>query len=67
MVASLTFIIIVYLLANVAYLTALTPEEILSSDAVAAVSKVISMLAFLTVHGQVKKYFCFNGTLGKIA
>lgn len=36
MVVSLTFVIIVYLLANVAYLTALTPEEILSSDAVAA-------------------------------
>ncbi|KAJ8030789.1 Cystine/glutamate transporter [Holothuria leucospilota] len=36
MVGSMTFIIIVYLLANVAYLTALTPNEILSSDAVAA-------------------------------
>ncbi|XP_071838363.1 cystine/glutamate transporter-like [Apostichopus japonicus] len=36
MVVSLVFVTIVYLLANTAYLTALTPDEILSSDAVAA-------------------------------
>lgn len=38
MVVSLVFVTIVYLLANTAYLTALTPDEILSSDAVAAVN-----------------------------
>ncbi len=44
---SMPTVIVIYLLANVAYFAVLTPTEILSSNAVAVVSKKIEVFEVL--------------------